>query len=85
MNQRLNYTLTLKLLRCLKRINETEDVPSKVKKSRNRYINEGVDYYNRLIKRNFISTKLAGESELVTHRDYQYETLFSGPDQGQRS
>ena len=44
---------------------ETEDVLAKVKKSRNRYINEAVDYYNRLNKRSLISRKLARESKLV--------------------
>jgi metal-responsive CopG/Arc/MetJ family transcriptional regulator len=44
---------------------ETEDVLTKVKKSRNRYINEAVDYYNRINKRNLISRKLAKESKLV--------------------
>jgi hypothetical protein len=44
---------------------ETEVVLSKVKKSRNRYINEAVDYYNRINKRNLISKKLARESRLV--------------------
>jgi len=44
---------------------ETEDVLVKVKKSRNRHINEAVDYYNRINKRNLISQKLAKESGLV--------------------
>jgi predicted transcriptional regulator len=44
---------------------ETEDVLTKVKKSRNRYINEAVDYYNRINKRNLIARKLAKESRLV--------------------
>jgi predicted transcriptional regulator len=45
--------------------NETEDVLTKVKKSRNRYINEAVDYYNRINKRNLIARKLTRESKLV--------------------
>lgn len=44
---------------------ETEDVLVKVKKSRNRYINEAVDFYNRVNKRNLIARKLAKESRLV--------------------
>jgi metal-responsive CopG/Arc/MetJ family transcriptional regulator len=44
---------------------ETEDLLTKVKKSRNRYINEAVEYYNRLNKRNLIARKLAKESRLV--------------------
>ncbi len=56
-------TLSLKLDDNI--FNETEDVLVKVKKSRNRYINEAVDYYNRINKRNLISRKLAKESRLV--------------------
>ena len=44
---------------------ETEDVLAKVKKSRNRYINEAVAFYNRVNRRNLISKKLAKESRLV--------------------
>lgn len=56
-------TLSLKLDDNI--FNETEDVLVKVKKSRNRYINEAVDYYNRINKRNLIARKLAKESRLV--------------------
>ena len=45
--------------------NETEIVLTRVKKSRNRYINEAVDYYNRINKRNLIARKLIKESKLV--------------------
>jgi predicted transcriptional regulator len=44
---------------------ETEDMLTKIKKSRNRYINEAVDYYNRINRRNLIARKLAKESRLV--------------------
>jgi hypothetical protein len=56
-------TLSLKLDDNI--FNETEEVLVKVKKSRNRYINEAVDYYNRINKRKLISQKLAKESRLV--------------------
>jgi len=56
-------TLSLKLDDNI--FNETEEVLNKVKKSRNRYINEAVNYYNRLNKRNLISIKLSKESKLV--------------------
>lgn len=56
-------TLSLKLDDNI--FNETEIVLTKVKKSRNRYINEAVDYYNRINKRHLISRKLAEESKLV--------------------
>jgi predicted transcriptional regulator len=56
-------TLSLKLDDNI--FDETEDLLTKVKKSRNRYINEAVDYYNRINKRNLIAKKLAKESRLV--------------------
>jgi hypothetical protein len=56
-------TLSLKLDDNI--FNETENVLTKVKKSRNRYINEAVDYYNRINKRNLIAKKLVRESKLV--------------------
>lgn len=56
-------TLSLKLDDNI--FDETEDVLTKVKKSRNRYINEAVDYYNRINKRNLIARKLSKESRLV--------------------
>ena len=44
---------------------ETEKILSKIKKSRNRYINEAIDYYNRLQRRLFLERSLKKESELV--------------------
>jgi len=56
-------TLSLKLDDNI--FNETEKVLTRVKKSRNRYINEAVDYYNRLNKRSILAAKLSKESKLV--------------------
>jgi hypothetical protein len=56
-------TLSLKLDDNI--FDETEDLLTKIKKSRNRYINEAVDYYNRINKRNLIAGKLIKESKLV--------------------
>jgi len=56
-------TLSLKLEDQI--FNEAEGVISKVKKTRNRYINEAVDYYNRYNKRKILATELAKESKLV--------------------
>jgi len=44
---------------------ETEKILSKIKKPRNRYINEALDYYNRLQKRALVEQKLKKESALV--------------------
>ena len=44
---------------------ETEKILSKMKKPRNRYINEALDFYNRLQRRILIEKRLKKESELV--------------------
>lgn len=70
-------TLSLKLDDNI--FNETEVVLAKVKKSRNRYINEAVDYYNRINLRSLIAEKLAKESKLVQKESLavlaEFETL----------
>ena len=67
-------TLSLKLDDNI--FNETEDVLVKVKKSRNRYINEAVAFYNRVNKRNLISKKLAKESRLVKNESMAFLAEF---------
>lgn len=57
-------TLSLKLDDHI--FNETESVRIGIKKSRNRYINEAVDFYNQINRRKIIARKLAHESELVS-------------------
>jgi predicted transcriptional regulator len=44
---------------------ETEKILSRIKKPRNRYINEALEYYNRLQRRLMIEKRLKKESELV--------------------
>ena len=44
---------------------ETEKILTSIKKPRNRYINEAIDYYNKLQQRMMIEKKLRKESELV--------------------
>jgi metal-responsive CopG/Arc/MetJ family transcriptional regulator len=45
---------------------ETEKIVAKVKKNRNRYINEAIEFYNRLYKRRLLSKQLTKESKLVS-------------------
>ncbi|MBS1545171.1 MAG: hypothetical protein JST14_16160 [Bacteroidetes bacterium] len=45
---------------------ETERIVAKVKKNRNRYINEAIEFYNRLHKRRLISRQLSKESRIVS-------------------
>ena len=44
---------------------ETEKILSKINKPRNRYINEAIEYYNRMQKRLLLEKRLRLESELV--------------------
>lgn len=45
--------------------NETEKITKKISKSRNRYINEAIEFYNLLQKRQIISRRLKTESKIV--------------------
>jgi hypothetical protein len=44
---------------------ETEKILSRLKKSRNRYINEAIDHYNRIQNRILLEKRLKMESDLV--------------------
>jgi predicted transcriptional regulator len=44
---------------------ETEKILSRIKKTRNRYINDALDYYNRHQRRIILEKRLKNESELV--------------------
>jgi len=57
-------TLSLKLDEVL--FKETEELLEKIKKPRNRYINEALQYYNRIQKRKMIEKWLVSESKLVS-------------------
>ena len=50
---------------------ETEKILSKIKKPRNRYINEAIEYYNKLQKRLLLEKKLKVESKLVKNDSLQ--------------
>ena len=44
---------------------DTEHIVAIMKKPRNRYINEALDYYNKLQKRKILEQKLHNDSHLV--------------------
>jgi hypothetical protein len=44
---------------------ETESILTRIKKPRNRYINEAVAFYNKYQKRQMVETRLKVESSLV--------------------
>ena len=52
---------------------ETEKITVKIRKNRNRYINEAVEFYNLLQRRKLISRQLQKESALV--RDESMKVL----------
>lgn len=56
-------TLSLKLDDLV--FKETERILTKVKKPRNRYINDALSFYNRLNKTRILARKLETESRLV--------------------
>ena len=67
-------TLSLKLDDHI--FDETESVRMGIKKSRNRYINEAVDFYNKINKRKLMARKLAQESKLVSAESLNILTEF---------
>lgn len=44
---------------------ETEKILSKIKMPRNRYINEALEYYNKIQRRQMLEQKLKKDSDLV--------------------
>ena len=45
---------------------ETEKILTRIKQPRNRYINEAIEFYNKIQKRNLIESKLKKESAAVS-------------------
>ena len=71
-------TLSLKLEDQL--FSETETLIAKVKKSRNRYINEAVAFYNQLNNRKLLEHQLAKESKLVRKESMKVLAEFEALD-----
>ena len=44
---------------------ETEKILSRIKMPRNRYINEALEYYNKIQRRQLLEKKLKSDSDLV--------------------
>ena len=62
--------------------NETEKLVSILKKSRNRYINEAIDHYNKHQNRLMLEQKLLKESEMVQNDSMNVLRDFEGFDYG---
>lgn len=67
-------TLSLKLDELVYK--ETEELLEKIKKPRNRYINEALSYYNRIQKRKIIASQLVIESKLVSEDSMEILSEF---------
>ncbi|PKP17244.1 MAG: hypothetical protein CVU05_15915, partial [Bacteroidetes bacterium HGW-Bacteroidetes-21] len=59
---------------------ETEKVLAKLKKPRNRYINEALQYYNRLQSKRLIEKKLSYESHIVSEESLRVLNDFENLD-----
>jgi hypothetical protein len=61
---------------------ETERITSRIKKARNRYINEAVDLYNQFNKRKLLKKQLSKESSLTAPDSMEalleFEKLIDG-------
>lgn len=57
-------TLSLRLTDAI--FQDTEKVVSIVRKPRNKYINEALEYYNKIQKQKFLAKRLEKESKLVS-------------------
>ncbi len=72
-------TLSLKLDDSI--FTETEQVVHRLKKPRNRYINEALLFYNRLQRKRILSKKLEFESKLVQEESMKILTEFENIDE----
>ena len=61
---------------------ETEDLLSQIKKPRNSYINEALEYYNRFQRRLILEKKLKSESDLVKTESLNVLHEFENIDYG---
>jgi predicted transcriptional regulator len=59
---------------------ETEMILSRIKTSRNRYINEALEYYNKLQTRRILEERLKNESDLVKEDSLNILKEFEGID-----
>jgi hypothetical protein len=73
-------TLSLKIDDAI--FEETEKILSKNKKARNRYINEALEYYNRVQKRLMLEKKLKKESDIVKDESMLVLNEFEDIDYG---
>lgn len=59
---------------------ETESILERIKMPRNRYINEAIDYYNRIQKRQILEKRLKRDSDLVKNESLNVLNEFERAD-----
>lgn len=59
---------------------ETEKILARIKKPRNRYINEAIDFYNRMQRKQMLEERLKRESDLVKADSMSVLKDFEGID-----
>lgn len=59
---------------------ETEELLEKIKKPRNRYINEALKFYNQVQKRKMLTEMLEKESGMVAEESMRVLSEFEGID-----
>jgi len=64
---------------------ETEEILSKISMPRNRYINEALDYYNKIHKRKLLEKRLKVQSELVSRESMKVLKDFEDIDYAEES
>lgn len=78
-----NYCKTMKTLSLILEeaiYQETEQLIGKIKKPRNRYINEALQHYNKIQKRKLIEKLLVSESEIVCEESMKVLSEFENID-----
>ncbi|WP_016777590.1 hypothetical protein [Anaerophaga thermohalophila] len=61
---------------------ETEKILARIKKPRNRYINEAIEHYNKVQRKQILEEKLKKESEVVKNDSMSVLKDFEGIDYG---
>jgi hypothetical protein len=61
---------------------ETENILTRIKRPRNRYINEAVEFYNKFQKRQILEKKLRIESALVIEESLKVMKEFEEAEYG---
>jgi len=64
---------------------ETEEMTEYLKKSRNRYINEALDHFNKLQRRNMLAEQLERESKLVADDSMKVLKEMEGMEDGDQA